>query len=73
MKVGFAGDIPNAAAEKESIVSQAAWASGIAFVLIIAGVGWFYRSPWSLVVIALPGDRSASAPPTRSRTSASAT
>jgi hypothetical protein len=54
MKVGFAGDIPNAAAEKESIVSEAVWASGIAFVLILAGVVWFYRSPWSLVVIALP-------------------
>ena len=54
MKVGFAGDIPNAAAEKASIVSEAAWASGIAFVLIVAGVGWFYRSPWSLVIIALP-------------------
>ncbi len=54
MKVGFAGDIPNAAAEKESIVSEAAWASGIAFVLIVTGVVWFFRSPWSLVVIALP-------------------
>ncbi|HEY6463239.1 MAG TPA: MMPL family transporter, partial [Polyangiaceae bacterium] len=54
MKVGFAGDIPNAAAEKQSIVSQAAWASGIAFVLIVAGVAWFYRSPWSLAVISLP-------------------
>ena len=32
MKVGFAGDIPNAVAEKESIVSEAAWATGIAFV-----------------------------------------
>jgi uncharacterized protein len=54
MNVGFAGDIPNAAAEKESIISEAAWASGIAFVLIVAGVVWFYRSPWSLAVIALP-------------------
>lgn len=54
MRVGYAGDIPNVAAEKESIVSEAAWASGIAFVVIIAGVVWFYRSPWSLVVIALP-------------------
>jgi predicted RND superfamily exporter protein len=54
MRVGFAGDIPNAAAEKDSIVSQAAWATGIAFVLIVAGVVWFFRSPWSLVVIALP-------------------
>lgn len=54
MKTGFAGDIPNAAAEKESIVSEAAWASGIALVLIVAGVVWFYRSPWSLPIIALP-------------------
>jgi predicted RND superfamily exporter protein len=54
MKVGFAGDIPNAAAEKESIISEAVWATGIAFVLIVAGVVWFYRSAWSLVVIALP-------------------
>jgi predicted RND superfamily exporter protein len=54
MKVGFAGDIPNAAAEKQSIVTQAVWATGIAFVLIVVGVVSFYRSPWSLVVIALP-------------------
>jgi predicted RND superfamily exporter protein len=54
MKVGFAGDIPNAAAEKESIVSEAAWASGIAFVVILGGLVWFFRSPWSLAVIALP-------------------
>jgi predicted RND superfamily exporter protein len=54
MRVGFAGDIPNAAAEKESIVSEAAWATGIAFVLIVAGVIWFYRSPWPLAIIALP-------------------
>ncbi len=54
MRVGFAGDIPNAAAEKESVVSEAAWASGGAFVVILAGLVWFYRSPWSLVVIAVP-------------------
>lgn len=54
MHVGFAGDIPNAAAEKESIVSEAAWASGGAFVIILVGLVWFYRSPWSLVVIAVP-------------------
>jgi predicted RND superfamily exporter protein len=54
MKVGFAGDIPNVAAEKESVVSQAAWAGGVAFLLIIAGVAWFYRSFWYLAVIALP-------------------
>lgn len=54
MQVGFAGDIPNVADEKASIVSQAAWATGIAFALIVAGVVWFYRSAWSLIVIALP-------------------
>ncbi|HZU85130.1 MAG TPA: MMPL family transporter, partial [Polyangiaceae bacterium] len=54
MRVGFAGDIPNAAAEKRSIVSQAAWASGVALLLIAAGVVWFYGSVWSLPVIALP-------------------
>jgi predicted RND superfamily exporter protein len=54
MKVGFAGDIPNAAAEKESIISEAVWATAIAFVVIVAGVVWFYRSAWSLVVIAFP-------------------
>jgi uncharacterized protein len=54
MKVGFAGDIANAVAEKESIVSEVAWATGTAFLLVLAGVVLFYRSPWSLVVIAVP-------------------
>src|SRR5215472_12268622 len=54
MKVGFAGDIPNAIAEKDSLVSDAAWATGIAFVLILGGVVVFFRSPWSLIVISLP-------------------
>lgn len=54
MKVGFAGDIPNAVAEKESTLNEAAWASGLAFILILGGIVVFYRSPWSLVVIAWP-------------------
>jgi hypothetical protein len=54
MRVGFAGDIPNAAAEKDSIVSQAAWASGMAFIAVIAGLVWFFRSVGALVIIALP-------------------
>jgi hypothetical protein len=54
MRVGLAGDIPNAAAEKASIVSEAAWASGIALVLILTGVVWYYRSAWSLVIISVP-------------------
>jgi uncharacterized protein len=54
MKVGFAGDIPNAVAEKESTVSEAAWASGLAFLLILAGIVVYYRSGWSLLVISVP-------------------
>ena len=54
MVVGYAGDIPNAIDEKESLVSDAAWATGIAFVLILGGIVFFFRSPWSLPVIALP-------------------
>jgi predicted RND superfamily exporter protein len=54
MKVGFAGDIPNAVAEKESTLSEAAWASGLAFLLILGGIVAFYRSPWSLLIISIP-------------------
>jgi predicted RND superfamily exporter protein len=53
-RVGYAGDIPNAVAEKDSVVSEAAWATAVALLLIVAAVVWFYRSFWSLVVIALP-------------------
>jgi uncharacterized protein len=54
VRVGFAGDIPNAVAEKNSVVSEAAWASAVALLLIVVAVAWFYRSVWSLAVIALP-------------------
>ncbi len=54
MIIGFAGDIPNAVAEKDSTLSEAAWASGIAFLLILAGIVVYFRSFWSLLVIALP-------------------
>ncbi len=54
MKVGFAGDIANAAAEKDSVVTQAVWAIVLSFFAIALGVVWFFRSFWSLVVIALP-------------------
>ena len=73
MKVGFAGDIPNAAAEKDSIVSNAAWASGFALVAIarrrrlVLPVGLVARS-------SSPSRRcSGSELPTRSRTFASGT
>jgi predicted RND superfamily exporter protein len=54
MKVGFAGDIPNAIAEKDSLVSDAAWATATALLLILGGVVFFFRSPWSLAVVWLP-------------------
>jgi uncharacterized protein len=54
LRVGFAGDIPNAAAEKQSLVSQAAWASALVLAVILGGVVFFYRSFWSLAIIALP-------------------
>ncbi|WP_146645851.1 efflux RND transporter permease subunit [Labilithrix luteola] len=54
MTIGFAGDIPNAVAEKESTLSEAAWASGLAFLLILGGIVVYYRSPWSLLVISIP-------------------
>jgi hypothetical protein len=41
MRVGFAGDIPNAIAEKDSLVGEAAGATGLAFVLVLGGVVWF--------------------------------
>jgi hypothetical protein len=54
MEVGYAGDIPNAIEEKDSLVSDAFWASGVAAVLILGGVVLFFRSFWSLLVISLP-------------------
>jgi uncharacterized protein len=54
MKIGLAGDIPNAIEEKDSLVSDAAWATGIAFTLILGGLVFFFRSPWSLMVISMP-------------------
>lgn len=54
MKVGLGGDIPNAAAEKESLVREALLATVIAAVLILGGVIWFYGSPWSLILVGFP-------------------
>jgi predicted RND superfamily exporter protein len=54
MKVGLAGDIPNAVEEKQSILSEALWASVLALVVILCGVVWYYRSIWSIFVIAMP-------------------
>lgn len=54
LEIGYAGDIPNAIEEKDSLVSDAAWATGGAFVLIFLGVVVFFRSVWAPLVIALP-------------------
>ncbi|WP_146646045.1 efflux RND transporter permease subunit [Labilithrix luteola] len=54
MKVGFGGDIPNAEAEKESLVHEAMIATLIAAALILGGVVWFYGSPWALVLVGFP-------------------
>ncbi|MDB4935685.1 MAG: putative rane protein [Labilithrix sp.] len=54
MKVGFGGDIPQAAAEKDSLVREAVVATSIAALLILAGIVWFYRSLWSLLLIGFP-------------------
>jgi predicted RND superfamily exporter protein len=54
MKVGFGGDIPNAKAEKDALVSEAVLATAIATALILAGIVWFYGSLWSLPLIFFP-------------------
>ena len=54
MKVGLTGDIASASDEKKALVSDAAWATVGAFVVILLALILYYRSAWSLVVIALP-------------------
>jgi uncharacterized membrane protein YdfJ with MMPL/SSD domain len=54
MKVGYAGDIPNAIAEKDSIVSEAAYATGIATLLILFGIVAYFRSFSSVIVMLMP-------------------
>ncbi|MCL2724137.1 MAG: MMPL family transporter [Polyangiaceae bacterium] len=54
MKIGFGGDIPNAAAEKDSLIHEAVYATAIAAALILGGVVWFYGSFWALVLVGFP-------------------
>lgn len=54
MVVGFAGDIPNAKAEKESIVDEAVWATGIALGCVALGIIFYFRSIASLLVVLVP-------------------
>jgi predicted RND superfamily exporter protein len=54
MKVGLGGDIPNAKAERDSLISEAMTATGIATFLILVGIVWFYGSLWSIPLIFFP-------------------
>jgi uncharacterized protein len=52
-EVGFAGDIPNAAAERKSLIADIALVSSLALVLILAVILGYFRSGLSLVHIGL--------------------
>ena len=53
-RVGVTGDIASASDEKKALVSDAAWATIGALVVILIALTLYYRSAWALVVIALP-------------------
>ncbi|MFO0625681.1 MAG: MMPL family transporter [Polyangiales bacterium] len=53
MEVGLGGDVPNAIAERDSVVREAAMSFGLASLLILGGIMLFFRSPWSLGHIGL--------------------
>lgn len=52
-EVGFAGDIPNAIAERKALVADIALVSGLALVLILTVILGYFRSALSLVHIGL--------------------
>jgi predicted RND superfamily exporter protein len=54
MTVGFGGDIPNALEEQHSLATEAISVTILATLLILGGVVFFYRSPWSIIVIGFP-------------------
>src|SRR5207244_1497760 len=54
MVVGFTGDIASASDEKKALVSEAAGATLLALGIILSAIVFYYRSVWSLFVIALP-------------------
>ena len=54
MVVGLGGDIANAKAEKDSLISEAIVATSIAGVLILIGVAWFYGSLWAIPLVFFP-------------------
>jgi predicted exporter len=52
-EVGLGGDVANAIAERDSLLSEAAISTGLAFVLILLGIALFFRSGWALGHIGL--------------------
>ena len=52
-EVGLGGDIANAIAERDSLLSEAVLSTGTAFVLILLSIALFFRSPWALGHIGL--------------------
>ncbi|HSO35048.1 MAG TPA: MMPL family transporter [Labilithrix sp.] len=54
MVVGLGGDIANAKAEKDSLISEALIATTVAAALIVIGVVWFYGSLWSIPLVLFP-------------------
>lgn len=52
-EVGFAGDIPNAIAERKSLIADIALVSALALVLILAVILGYFRSALSLLHIGL--------------------
>lgn len=53
MEVGLGGDVPNALAERDSVLQEAAVSFGLASLLILGGIMLFFRSAWSLGHIGL--------------------
>jgi hypothetical protein len=54
LRVGYAGDIPNVAAEKASITSEARGAVLLVLGVVVAALLLHFRSVWALPVIVLP-------------------
>jgi predicted RND superfamily exporter protein len=54
LQVGYAGDIPNVAAEKASITSEARGAVLLVLGLVLVALLVYFRSVWALPVIILP-------------------
>ncbi len=54
LQVGFTGDVASAAGEKRALLDEAAVATGIAIVVVLASIVVFFRTPWSLLVIGIP-------------------